>query len=47
MVNELDNVISETEIKKSISQLKVSRSGGLDRLINEFFIYGIDTFLDF
>ena len=42
MFSELDEEISVEEIKKAIKQLKTGKSGGPDRLLNEFFLYGID-----
>ncbi|MCG8048238.1 MAG: reverse transcriptase family protein [Candidatus Thiodiazotropha endolucinida] len=38
--DELNLKFSENEIIKAIQQLKTGRSGGPDRLINEFFIHG-------
>ena len=40
MFEELNVNLSREEILKSINQLKTNKSGGPDRLINEFFIHG-------
>lgn len=40
MFDELNTDFSHEEILKSIKQLKTNKSGGPDRLINEFFIHG-------
>ena len=42
MFSELDEEISMDEIKTAIKQLKNNKSGGPDRLLNEFFSCGID-----
>ena len=42
MFSELDEEILVEEIKKAIKQLKTGKSGVPDRLLNEFFLYGID-----
>ena len=34
---------SNDEILKAVNQLKTNKSGGPDKLINEFFIYGNDV----
>ena len=36
MFGELDVAITQNEIVKAIKELKTSRSGGPDRLLNEF-----------
>ena len=41
MFSELDENISEQEIVSAIKNLHSDRSGGPDRLLNEFFIHGI------
>ena len=41
MFSELDKTISEQEIVSPIKKLNSGKSGGPDRLLNEFFIYGI------
>ena len=41
MFSELDEHISEQEIVSAIKKLHSGRSGGPDRLLNEFFIHGI------
>ena len=41
MLSELDVEITEQEIVNAIKQLNSGKSGGPDRLLNEFFIYGI------
>ena len=43
MFAELDRNITDAEIRKSIKQLKTGKSGGPDKLINEFLIYSSDT----
>ena len=45
MFNELNVEFSQEEILKSIKQLKTNKSGGPDRLINEFFIHGKNVLL--
>ena len=42
---ELDVEITRQEIVKGIRELKTGRSGGPDRLINEFFIHGCNVLL--
>lgn len=42
MFDELNIQISQEEVIKSIKQLKTNKSGGPDKLINEFFIHGKD-----
>ena len=44
MFNELNVEFSQEEILKSIKQLKTNKSGGPDRLINEFFIHGKNVY---
>ena len=41
MFSELDETISEQEIVSAINKLNSGKSGGPDRLLNEFFFYGI------
>ena len=41
MFEELNLNFSQTEIVRSIKQLKSSKAGGPDKAINEFFIHGI------
>ena len=43
MFAELDAEISEVEIVKAIKMLNSGKSGGPDRLLNEFFIHGVAT----
>ena len=43
MFAELDAEISEEEIVKAIKMLNSGKSGGPDRLSNEFFIHGVTT----
>ena len=45
MFNELNVEFSQEEILKSIKKLKTNKSGGPDRLINEFFIHGKNVLL--
>lgn len=40
MFDELNEELSQEEILKAIKQLKTNKSGGPDKLINEFFIHG-------
>ena len=47
MFAELDVEITTQEIIKGIRELKLGRSGGPDRLINEFFIYGCNELLPY
>ena len=47
MFAELDKEITIGEIIKGIRELKTGRSGGPDRLINEFFIYGYNELLPY
>ncbi len=47
MFEELNVEISHQEINKGISQLKNSRSGGPDLILNEFLIHGKDTLMPF
>ena len=42
MFSELDETISKQEIVSAIKKLNSGKSGGPDRLLNEFFIYGIE-----
>ena len=42
MFSELDVAITEQEIVNAIKQLNSGKSGGPDRLLNEFFVYGIN-----
>ena len=42
MLEELNINVSHTDIMKSIKQLQTSVSGGPDKLINNFFIHGMD-----
>ena len=42
MFSELDETISEQEIVSAIKKLNSGKSGGPDRLLNEFFIHGIE-----
>ena len=44
---ELDRNITDAEIRKSIKQLKTGKSGGPDKLINEFLIYGSDALVPY
>ena len=43
MFEELNIAFSQDEVLNSIKQLKLNKSGGPDKLINEFFIYGSRT----
>ena len=45
MFDELNENFSQEEILKSIKQLKTNKSGGPDKLINEFFIHGKNVLL--
>ena len=45
MFDELNVNIAQQEILKAIKELKPNRSGGPDKVINEFFIHGRDTLL--
>ena len=45
MFDELNVNITQQEILKAIKELKPNRSGGPDKVINEFFIHGRDTLL--
>ena len=47
MFDELNTVITEEEIRKAIFQLKNGRSSGPDKLLNEFFIYGVNELLPY
>lgn len=47
MFAELDRNITDAEIRKSIKQLKTGKSGGPDKMINEFLIYGSDTLVPY
>ena len=47
MFGELDVEITQIEILKAIKELKTSRSGGPDKLLNEFFINGSNSFLPY
>ena len=47
MFGELDVAITQNEIVKAIKELKTSRSGGPDRLLNEFFINGSKSLLPY
>ena len=47
MFAELDVEITTQEIIKGIRELKLGRSGGPDRLINKFFIYGCTELLPY
>ena len=40
MFSELDNEITINELMRAIKQLRNSKSGGPDRLLNEFFSHG-------
>ena len=43
MFDELNVPITETELRSNINQLGLGRSGGPDKVLNEFFIHGIDS----
>ena len=47
MFDELNTVITEEEIRKAIFLLKNGRSGGPDKLLNEFFIFGVNELLPY
>ena len=47
MFGELDVEITQNEIFKAIKELKTSRSGGPDKLLNEFFIHGSASLLPY
>ena len=47
MFDELNTVITEEEIRKAIFHLKNGRSGGPDKLLNEFFIFGVNELLPY
>ena len=44
MFEELNIDISQQEILKAVNQLKTNKSGGPDKIINEFFIHGKNIF---
>ena len=44
MFEELNTFFSQEEILKAISQLKTNKSGGPDKIVNEFFIHGKNIF---
>ena len=43
--NELNNIISDSEVELSIKQLKRGKAAGCDHLINELYIYGCDQLI--
>lgn len=43
MFEELNLNISQEEVLKAINQLKANKSGGLDQLINGFFMHARDV----
>ena len=45
MFDELNVNFSHDEVLKTIKQLKTNKSGGPDRLIDEFFIHGKSVLL--
>ena len=47
MFGQLDVEITQTEILKAIKELKTSRSGGPDKLLNEFLINGSNSLLPY
>ena len=44
---ELNNDISEAEIRIAISQLKSGKSSGEDKLLNEFFVHGKNVLMEY
>ena len=43
--NELNNIISDSEVELAIKQLKRGKVAGCDHLINELYIYGCDQLI--
>ena len=43
--NELNNIISDSEVELTIKQLKRGKAAGCDHLINELYIYGCDQLI--
>ena len=47
MFGELDQSITDAEIRRGIKELKTGKSGGPDKIINEFLIHGASTLLPY
>ena len=47
MFEELDLSITDAEIRRGIKELKTGKSGGPDKIINEFFIHGASILLPY
>ena len=47
MFDELDQSITDAEIRRGIKELKTGKSGGPDKIINEFLIHGASTLLPY
>ena len=47
MFEELNGSITQEEIMRAIKQLKNGRSGGPDKFLNEFFVYGTGSLSPF
>ena len=47
MFDELDQSITDAEIRRGIKELKTGKSGGPDKIINEFLIHGVSTLLPY
>ena len=43
--NELNNIISDSEVELVIKQLKRGKAAGCDHLVNELYIYGCDQLI--
>ena len=43
--NELNNIISDSEVELAMKQLKRDKAAGCDHLINELYIYGCDQLI--
>ena len=47
MFGELDITITVTEVRNAIKQIKSNKSGGPDKVINEFFIHGVHAYISY
>ena len=47
MFDELDQSITDAEIRRGIKELKTGKSRGPDKIINEFLIHGVSTLLSY
>ena len=47
MFDELDQSITDAEIRRGIKELKTGKIGGPDKIINEFLIHGASTLLPY